>query len=305
MRIILIILLLLFPFGASTQEIDIKNPVRFIALGDSYTIGQGIDYNSNWPNQIKHSLFNYHLEIEQFKIIAKTGWRTDQLIDAIEEENPDNNYNLVSLLIGVNNQYQGRDLETYKIEFEELLNMAIELANNNPSQVFVLSIPDYAYTPFGGQDPEISAEIDQFNNENQKITENYNVKYIDITDISRMGIEDPTLIADDGLHPSEKMYTLWVNRILDNFQIPEITGSSTIIQENPNITYSNYNRNIEIQTQIPGQIMKLYHISGALRLTRNLLSYNKIMLKNFNSGIYTLAIENNNQIIYTKKLYIQ
>ncbi len=305
MRIILIILLLLFPFGASTQEIDIKNPVRFIALGDSYTIGQGVDYSSNWPNQIKHSLFNDHLEIEQFKIIAKTGWRTDQLIDAIEEENPDNNYNFVSLLIGVNNQYQGRDLETYKIEFEELLNMTIELANNNPSLVFVLSIPDYAYTPFGGQDPEISAEIDQFNNENKKITENYNVKYINITDISRMGIEDPTLIADDGLHPSEKMYTLWVNRILDNFQIPEITGSSTIIQENPNITYSNYNRNIEIQTQIPGQIMKLYHISGVLRLTRNLLSYNKIMLKNFNSGIYTLAIENNNQIIYTKKLYIQ
>jgi lysophospholipase L1-like esterase len=132
----------------------------------------------------------------------------------MDAANLSNDYDLVSLSIGVNNQYQAKPTTQYEVEFEELLKRAIELAKGNSKNVFVVSIPDYGFTPFGKPKQEtITPQIDQFNEINKRITEKYKISYFDITEISRKGLDDPTLVATDGLHPSGKMYTLWVDRI--------------------------------------------------------------------------------------------
>jgi len=148
-------------------------------------------------------------------IIATTGWRTDNLKDAIEKASLKNEYDLVSLLIGVNNQYQGKPAEQYATEFEDLLSIAIRLAKGKKENVFVVSIPDYGYTPYGKpKQVEITKALDHFNEINKRITEKVGVAYVNITDISRHGLDQPDLVAGDGLHPSGKMYSLWVERIL-------------------------------------------------------------------------------------------
>lgn len=188
---------------------------KFLALGDSYTIGESVAEDQRWPVQLVVALKKRSWSVELPTIVATTGWRTDQLKSAIDTTDLAQDYDLVSLLIGVNNQYQGRSISEYRKEFSELLQNAIDLAGGNKSRVFVLSIPDYGYTPFGkAKQQTISNEIDAFNDVNRRITEKNGVMYIDITDISRRGFEDPELVAGDGLHPSAKMYTLWVERIL-------------------------------------------------------------------------------------------
>ena len=154
------------------------------------------------------------------KIIAVTGWRTDNLKNGIEIAQLKDNYDIVSLLIGVNNQYQGKPIDDYAREYEDLLKMAIGFAGDNKDRVFVVSIPDYGYTPFG--EPKkgtITTEIDAFNKVNKEITESYGVTYFNITDISREGLSDPALVADDKLHPSGKQYTLWVQRIMEGWDM--------------------------------------------------------------------------------------
>ena len=134
--------------------------------------------------------------------------------------NPRRDFYLVSLLIGVNNQYQGKSADAYKPEFEELLKMAIVFAGNDKSKVFVVSIPDYGYTPFGkSKQHSISMEIDEYNKVNKTITEKYGVRYFNITDISRQGFRDETLVAEDGLHPSGKQYAKWVELICDKLDL--------------------------------------------------------------------------------------
>ena len=187
--------------------------MKYLALGDSYTIGESVPENDRWPNQLAARLADVHHPFAT-RIIATTGWRTDNLMNAIAIARLQEEYDLVSLLIGVNNQYQGRSVDQYAPEFEELLKTAIRLAKGKRENVFVVSIPDYGFTPFGQKKQAgISAAIDQFNDVNKKISADYHVKYIGITDISRQGITDPSLVAGDGLHPSGKMYALWVQRI--------------------------------------------------------------------------------------------
>lgn len=196
------------------QGLKPTEKIKFLALGDSYTIGEAVDENLRWPVQLINSLRKKGYQADDPKIIATTGWRTDDLKNAILKENPTKDYNLVSLLIGVNNQYQGKSSESYAPEFEELLKMAIEFAGGDKSKVFVVSIPDYGFTPFGKEKKEaITKALDEFNSVNKTITEKYGVKYFYITDISRRGFEDPELVASDGLHPSGKMYTEWVKVI--------------------------------------------------------------------------------------------
>lgn len=198
------------------QSLSKSTPVKFLALGDSYTIGESVAELQRWPIQLKNRLSERGFTCLRPKIIAVTGWRTDDLINALEAHQPDSDYNLVSLLIGVNNQYQGKSIEAYARDFETLLKSAIAYAGGNAASVFVLSIPDYGYTPFGkDKRPEISAQIDAFNAVNKSVTENFAVTYIDITDISRNGLTDPELIAEDRLHPSGKMYARWVDRIAE------------------------------------------------------------------------------------------
>lgn len=198
----------------ATESITLKER-KFLALGDSYTIGESVSENERWPVQLAKKLREKGQSIGEPLIIATTGWRTDDLMNAVNKAHLKNEYDLVSLLIGVNNQYQGKSSEEYVIEFEDLLKTAIQLAKGKKENVFVVSIPDYGYTPFGKpKQAEISKALDRFNEINKRITEKAGIKYINITDISRQGIQQPELVAEDGLHPSGKMYTLWVERIM-------------------------------------------------------------------------------------------
>lgn len=199
---------------------DGSNPINYkiISLGDSYTIGQSVCANCKFPVQLKDSLFNSipnsSISVE---IIAQTGWTTTNLITAIDSQNLPENYDLVTLLIGVNNQYQNKPFELYEQEFPALVNTAISLANGNSNKVIVISIPDYAYTPFGqgsSNPSQISTEIDQYNNFAENYCDNNNISFINITDITREGLVNPDLVASDNLHPSELAYTKFVERIL-------------------------------------------------------------------------------------------
>ena len=187
----------------------------YLALGDSYTIGHSVDENERFPVQLSDSLKAVGFDLVETRIIAKTGWTTDELANGIAAATQlRDTYNIVSLLIGVNNQYRSRLVETYKPEFKELLNQAIEFAGGNKERVFVVSIPDYAFTPFGNGSTSISAGIDEYNTANKEITEAMGIAYFDITPISREGLEKPELVADDGLHPSGEQYRRWVQLML-------------------------------------------------------------------------------------------
>jgi len=216
----IIAILLLLSTQTMAQKLIIEDKLRFLALGDSYTIGESVPANARWPVQLIDSLNKHGVDGYEPLIIATTGWRTDHLKHAISKAKLKGEFNLVSLLIGVNNFYQGKTAESYAPEFEELLQTAIRLAGGNTSSVFVLSIPDYGFTPFGkDKQEEITKGIDAFNAVNKRITEKHKVKYYDITDISRRGISEPELVAMDGLHPSDAMYAEWVKRIMTDITI--------------------------------------------------------------------------------------
>ena len=182
----------------------------WLALGDSYTIGQSVNENERYPAQTISMLANDSLRFESPYYIATTGWTTQNLLDAIAAQNLQT-YDVVSLLIGVNDQYQKRDTTGYREKFTECLQKAIELSGNNKSHVFVLSIPDYSVTPFAANDDTalIKKQIDEFNAINKEVTLSYNISYTDITPLTREAKKDNSFIADDGLHPSGKEYNKW------------------------------------------------------------------------------------------------
>ncbi|MCP4521308.1 MAG: SGNH/GDSL hydrolase family protein [Cytophagales bacterium] len=211
-------------------------PISILGLGDSYTYAESVATEGRWAEQLADSLEKRGVLMDTIvDIVAVTGWRTDNLANGIKEKEDElqDSYSLVGLLIGVNNLYQGRSLDVYKVEFEELLKTALSYADNDTNRVFVISIPDYAYTPFGGGSESVSIGIDTFNAVNLEITESYNVPYVDITPISREGFNDTELVATDGLHPSAKQYSLWVSEILKQTNISELTNiiSPTIITD--------------------------------------------------------------------------
>ncbi|MCH5718852.1 SGNH/GDSL hydrolase family protein [Niabella hibiscisoli] len=208
-----------------TQQSDTqKGKIQFnyLALGDSYTIGEGVSQAASFPYQltVKHQANNKVTSVP--KIIARTGWTTDELQTAISKENINKSFDLVTLLIGVNNQYRGYSPGQYRVEFTSLLQQAITFANGNKEKVYVLSIPDWGVTPFGKNSGRsittIATEIDAFNAINKDVTLALGAIYIDITTSSRKAAEDRSLIANDGLHPSEKMYADWVKLITDSLQ---------------------------------------------------------------------------------------
>lgn len=202
-------------------EADMQAPaqdpnVKFLALGDSYTIGESVAPEERWPAVLAEKLKEEGISIEAPKIIATTGWTTDELRKGIEKEQLKENFGLVSLLIGVNNQFRGFETEIYEEEFKLLLDLAIGYANGDPNRVFVVSIPDYGVTRFGSKfDTEkISVELDYYNKVNKTISEQAGVTYFNITGISRLAVSDPELVAEDELHPSGKMYRQWVDMML-------------------------------------------------------------------------------------------
>lgn len=202
------------PFDPSTAK-----KYSYLALGDSYTIGEMVAPAENFPNQAVTFLKNDTLNFQPARIIARTGWTTDELeAGIITANNADplrSPYDLVSLLIGVNDQYRGRPVDDYKPKFEELLKKAIRYAGDKADHVIVLSIPDWGVTPFAnGRDrAQIAREIDAYNVANKEISLQYHVHYIDITPWTREAATDPSLLAADGLHPSGKEYKRWAEKI--------------------------------------------------------------------------------------------
>jgi lysophospholipase L1-like esterase len=189
---------------------------RFLALGDSYTIGESVDETERWPVQLAHLLREQKIDIGDPTIIARTGWTTDELDAAITRENPAGPFDIVSLLIGVNNQYRGRSEDEYREQFRALLRRAIGFAGNTAAHVVVLSIPDWGVTPFAkGRDTQtIAEEIDRFNIINREEAKRAGAWYVDVTPVSREAARDASLIASDGLHPSGKMYAEWARLTL-------------------------------------------------------------------------------------------
>lgn len=188
----------------------------FLALGDSYTIGEEVSKSERWPVQLTDSIRTKGISIQDPQIIAKTGWTTGDLLEGIDKVNITSNYDLVSLLIGVNNQYRQYDISKFRKEFRLLLEKAISFADGQTNRVFVISIPDYGVTPFGQQkNPrKIARQINQYNEIAENISERYSVSFIKITPISKRAKDDTTLVAEDGLHPSGNMYREWVSKIL-------------------------------------------------------------------------------------------
>jgi lysophospholipase L1-like esterase len=227
MKILQTILITLTSLSAYTKSADIKSTtnnktttmtadtVNYLALGDSYTIGESVPQHQSFPYQLTGLLNSNGLLTKEPTIIATTGWTIDNLIDAISNSGIANKkFDLVTLLIGVNDQYQGLSQSNYSIKFAQVLNTAINFANGNASRVFVLSIPDYGVTPFGsGRGNVIGPEIDQFNTINKAISLKAGVNYLDITPVSRNAAKDPRLTAADGLHPSGEMYSIWMSML--------------------------------------------------------------------------------------------
>jgi len=195
--------------------------VRYLALGDSYTIGESVEIAERWPNQLAELIklspqFGESGRGVEISVVARTGWTTQELWAGIQVKKLDPPYNLVSLLIGVNNQYRGCDIDEYREQFVFLLGKSIEYASGDPKHVIVLSIPDWGVTPFaqGRDGQQVAKEIDAFNAVNKQETEKAGAHYFDITPISRAAVNNPALIASDGLHPSGKMYAEWAQLVL-------------------------------------------------------------------------------------------
>ena len=192
--------------------------IKLISLGDSYTIGQSVCEDCRFPAQLRDSLQTYFSENDSIslEIIAQTGWTTSNLKSAITAAEPSSDFDLVTLLIGVNNQYQNKPFSLYQTEFIELTNTAITLVNGDASKLIVVSIPDYAYTPFGqNYNPSyISEQLLQYNDYAETYCNENNLNYVYITDITQQGLTNTELVATDNLHPSELAYTKFVERIL-------------------------------------------------------------------------------------------
>lgn len=197
------------------EEKFAKADINILSLGDSYTIGQNVCESCKFPEQLKDSLQSRNRDLNfNLKIIAKTGWNTRNLIDAIETNNLSSNYNLVTLLIGVNNQFQRIPFSTFENEYSVLVQKAIKAVNSDKDKLIILSIPDYAFTPFGRGSQNISNDIETYNTYIKNFCINNNITFLNITNITKMGLTNPSLVANDGLHPSKEAYTKFVERLL-------------------------------------------------------------------------------------------
>ena len=196
--------------------------INYLALGDSYTIGETVDVKQRFPQLIIESLSRKSIQVGGHHLVAKTGWTVEELETGIQNRKDLlNEYDLVTLLIGVNNQYRGHQTTVYEEQFPNILNKAIQFAGGKPQHVIVVSIPDYAYTPFGGLKPEISQGIDAYNKINRHFAIQAGTHYVDITPISREDSHSGW-VARDALHPSANQYQAWVNEIMRNVKWEEL-----------------------------------------------------------------------------------
>nr|WP_298931092.1 SGNH/GDSL hydrolase family protein [uncultured Allomuricauda sp.] len=210
-RIPILLLLLLGPIISIGQN----ESISFLALGDSYTAATSESTINSWPEQLVQILKKKGTSVNTPEILAKAGWTSTDLLKTIESQQLAPSYGLVSLLIGVNNQYKGKDINIFKEEFPKLLDTSIALAQNNPKNVFVLSIPDWSVTPFARlrDKKKIVKELNNYNTIIEEEAKKRNVMFIEITQSSRNAAVNPSLIASDSLHPSKKMYKIWAKKI--------------------------------------------------------------------------------------------
>ena len=203
-------------------EIDLINSgnskLSFLALGDSYTIGEGVNENERWPNQFVEVAYENGLDFEKPEIIAETGWKTFDLLNAISQTNFTQKYDYVSLLIGVNNQFNSRSIDEFEEDLNKLMDKINSLKKSN-GNIIIISIPDWGYTPFGNSynREKISSEINLFNNSLITFANSYGLKYVDVTEISRRAINESNLLASDNLHPSGLMYLEWAKKIYETW----------------------------------------------------------------------------------------
>jgi lysophospholipase L1-like esterase len=202
---------------------------RYLALGDSYTIGEGVTDGECWPNQLVAMLRARDIEIGDAHIVARTAWTTDELSDAILAEGPKGPFDLVTLLIGVNDQYRSRPVQSFSAEFDQLLRRARRFGGNRAARTIAISIPDWGATPFAaGRDRAlISAEIEAYNTKARDLTLAAGARWVDVTGISRAMLSETSLVAIDGLHPTGAMYRLWAEEVLPSAMavLGERTGS--------------------------------------------------------------------------------
>ena len=191
-----------------------ENPYSFIALGDSYTIGEGVNEDERWPNQFVDVAYENGVDFDQPMIIAETGWKTYDLLNAINQTNFSKKYDYISLLIGVNNQFNSRPIDEFEEDLNKLMDEMKRIKKNDGS-IIIISIPDWGYTPFGESSDmsDISEQINLFNSSLRKFASTNGLKYVDVTEISRRGINEPDLITNDNLHPSGTMYLEWAKKI--------------------------------------------------------------------------------------------
>lgn len=208
-------LLILVFFGAQVHAMTDTLSRSMLALGDSYTIGEAVGGQDRFPAQTAVLLNQKGLKVTDVQYVAKTGWTSADLQGAISRSQFTKTYDIVTLLVGVNDQYQGMDLAGYRDRLAILIGKAVVLAGNSKDHVFVLSIPDYGLTPYGKGEMKISNEIDLFNTVNKQVASQEGVNYVDITPMSRQVTADPALTASDGLHPSAKQYHQWSEKLSD------------------------------------------------------------------------------------------
>ena len=191
-----------------------ESPYSFIALGDSYTIGEGVNEDERWPNQFVDVAYENGVDFDQPMIIAETGWKTYDLLNAINQTNFTKKYDYISLLIGVNNQFNSRPIDEFEEDLNKLMDEMKRIKKNDGS-IIIISIPDWGYTPFGESSDinDISEQINLFNSSLRKFATTNGIKYVDVTEISRRGINEPDLITNDNLHPSGIMYLEWAKKI--------------------------------------------------------------------------------------------
>lgn len=193
-----------------------ESPLSLLALGDSYTIGEGVNEEERWPNQFVQVAYENGIDFLTPRIIAMTGWKTYDLINEIESSNFEKKYDYVSLLIGVNNQFNSRSINEFEDDLDKLLTKINNLKKKDGS-VLIISIPDWGSSPFGENMDrnQISTEINSFNNSLKSFANINGLKYVDVTEISRRAINEPNLITSDNLHPSGLMYLEWAKKIFN------------------------------------------------------------------------------------------
>ncbi len=281
------------------QKITIDREVTMLALGDSYTIGQSVATGERWPHQFIDQLRALGIEAAYPDYIATTGWTTRRLIQGINTMlDQKKTYNLVSILIGVNNQYQGVDISIYEPDLREIIYKALLITGQDSSRVFVLSIPDWAYTPFGGGSSHISDEIDDYNAINKRIAAEYGIAYIDVTTISRLGLTIPSLVAGDGLHPSGKQYEEWVKETIPHLDIDQILSGadpSFLLEYHVKVFPNPTSSTLHIDSDLNFNRARVFNTLGSLVFDQALKTMPaQLDLSHLETGMYTLRLTHTN-----------